>query len=118
MSNPDERNIDSPRTRPEYMWLIGYEHLIDSRRLDDTFANRAASAEQAVQWFASAQARALGQIADRLGELVEQQRTANYIAACGDHRPPLNSADEMRQVNETLRRVLGLDDKPEGGTAE
>lgn len=66
----------------------------------------------------AATAYALLAIEARLGELVEQQRTANYIAACGDHRPPINNTDEMRQINETLRRVLGLDDKPEGGTTE
>ncbi|MEV0031398.1 hypothetical protein [Nocardia sp. NPDC050793] len=80
---PEEKILRSEGTQPENLWFIGYEHLTDSMRrdTDDTPAERAQAAQTAALMFASAQARALAQIADRLAEMVEHQRAANLIAA-------------------------------------
>lgn len=93
-------------------------HRADAMNALADFMGAAIGPAPGLELASLATAHALLAIEARLGELVEQQHTANYIAACGDHRPPINNVDEMRQVNETLRRVLGLDDKPEGGSAE
>ncbi|MGV9818395.1 hypothetical protein [Nocardia xishanensis] len=106
MSNDD--TLNAKHTRPEYMWLVGYEYMIDSSRTTDTPAERAAAAHSAALMFASAQARALAQIADRLGELVEQQRIANALAGTG-RMGVFNSDAEIGTARESVRRLLGLD---------
>ncbi|MGY4098076.1 hypothetical protein ACW2Q0_00690 [Nocardia sp. R16R-3T] len=102
----------------EYIWFVGYEHLVDSLRRDttDTPRERAESAHTAALMFASAQARALAQLADhcpqlldRLGELVEQQRIANALTGGTGYMGVLNSDAELRPARNAVRRLLGLE---------
>ncbi|MBF6399755.1 hypothetical protein IU438_28715 [Nocardia cyriacigeorgica] len=111
----DDDTLDAANTRPEYMWLVGYEHLIDSMRTDtrDTYADQARAAQNAALMFASAQARALTQIADRLAELVEQQKIANGLTATG-RMGVLDSDAELLPARRAARKLLGLGDEQEG----
>lgn len=61
---------------------------------------------------------ALLAIEERLGELVEQQRLSNALAAAPPFVSVFRSNDEFDQVAATARRLLGLDTDPEGGSAE
>jgi hypothetical protein len=64
----------------------------------------------------AANSHALLAVEARLGELVEQQRIATAIAAtqCG---VVFYEPSEFRQVRANVRRLLGLNTDPKGGTA-
>lgn len=114
MSDRDD-NLTSPRTQPLYMWEIGYEHAIDSMRLDtpDTDEDRDHAARFAGLMFASAQARSLAQIEKHLGELVEQQKLANVIGAIGLSAnayifPELDEQKHiLRFIGDQVRTIIG-----------
>lgn len=58
---------------------------------------------------------ALLAIEERLGELVEQQRLNNALAAAPPFVSVFRGSAEFDQVAATARRLLGLDADPEGG---
>lgn len=81
MTDLGEPSIETPS--PRMLFEVGYEHLADSMRRDTTDSprERAEMAHIAGLYFAAGQNSALLAIAERLAELVEQQKLGNVIAA-------------------------------------
>ncbi|WP_029899555.1 hypothetical protein [Nocardia brasiliensis] len=68
--------------------------------------------EQAIPIASEATARVLLAIEARLGELVDEQRKANVLAAYESR--VIKDDSEFRQAEHIVRAVLGLSNTPEG----
>ncbi|WP_280489544.1 hypothetical protein [Nocardia farcinica] len=95
------------RTDAEQLWCLGYQYMIDSRRVGQQPRERAEDAQQAALLFAASQTRALVQVAERLAEIAEQLRISNAMTGTG-HMGVLNSDAELRPARNAVRRMLGL----------
>ncbi|WP_433592293.1 hypothetical protein [Nocardia sp. CA-145437] len=87
------------------LWEVGYEYLVDSLRVHDTYADRAHAAQTALVFFSASQSRALLDLTDRLGALVVEQHTGNLIAAYKSGA--LDSAEDYGRVRELIKGLLG-----------
>lgn len=62
-------SFDTRHTQPGYLWLLGYEQMVNSIRPSVSEHVRAESARTAALYFAASQARSHSLIAERLAHI-------------------------------------------------